>query len=74
MAVSPKERAILRGLAQRLAEVAALPTQQEKAELWRRLNRLERVRPMIILQNGTWHETGGEIKLETQDEFARQQE
>jgi hypothetical protein len=74
MAVSPKERAILRGLAQRLAEVAALPTQQEKAELWRRLNRLERARPMIILQNGTWHETGGEIKLETQDEFARQQE
>jgi len=64
----------VRDLAQRLAEIAALPVQREKAELWRRLNRLERVRPMVLLQNGTWHETGDEIKLESEDAFAREQE
>jgi hypothetical protein len=74
MSISEKDKTILRDLAKRLAEIAALPIQREKAELWRRLNRLERVRPIVLLQNGTWHETGGQIKLETEDEFARGQE
>jgi len=74
MAIPERDRSILRGLARQLAEIAALPEQQEKAELWRRLNRLERVRPMVILQNGTWHETGDEMKLSCEDEFARGQE
>lgn len=74
MSVPPKDRSTIRDLAQRVAEVAALPVQQEKAGLWRRLNRLEPVRPMVLLQNATWHETGGQISLETEDEFARQQE
>lgn len=74
MALSEKDRTILRDLAKQLAEIGSLPVQQEKAELWRRLNRLERVRPMVLLQNGTWHETGGEIAVETEDEFARGQE
>jgi hypothetical protein len=30
---------------------------EEKRKLWRRLNSMERVRPMVVLQNGTWHET-----------------
>lgn len=74
MALSRTDTTILRDLAGRFAEIASLPVQQEKADLWRRLNRLERVRPLIILQNGTWHETKDEIPLETEDEFARQQE
>ena len=74
MAVSAKEKKMLRDLAKKIAEIAALPVQKEKLELWRRLNSLERVRPMVLLQNGTWHETGSEIKLEAKDEFARQQE
>ena len=74
MALPQKDRIVLRDLAKQLAEIAALPVQQEKAELWRRLNRLERVRPMVLLQNGTWHETKDEITLETEDKFARDQE
>ncbi len=74
MATSARDKAIVRSLAEQLAEVAVLPVQQEKAELWRRHNRLERVRPLVLLQNGTWHETGGEVELETEDEFAREQE
>jgi len=74
MAPPARDLVILRDLAKQLAQLAALPIQQEKAELWRRLNRLERTRPLILLQNGTWHETGSEITLECHDEFARQQE
>jgi hypothetical protein len=72
--ITAHEKTILRDLAKRLAEIAALPVQQEKAELWRRLNSLDPVRPMIMLQNGTWHETGDTIKMETECEFARDQE
>ena len=74
MSPPQRDKAILRELAKHLAEIASMPVQQERAELWRRLNRLERVRPMILLQNGTWHETGDEITLQTEDEFARKQE
>ena len=74
MTVPEKDKAIVQGLAKQLAEVAALPVQQEKAELWRKLNRLEQVRPLVMLQNGTWHETGDEIQCEAEDEFARGQE
>jgi len=74
VSISKKDRTVLRNLARRLAEIAALPVQKEKAELWRRLNHLERLRPMVLLQNATWHETKDEIRLETQDEFARSQE
>ena len=54
MSLSDKDRTTLRDLATRLAEIAALPVQQEKAALWRRLNRLERTRPLVLLQNATW--------------------
>lgn len=74
MALPDKDKRVLRDLAKKLAEVAALPVQKEKADLWRRLNRLERVRPLVMLFNDTWHETGSQIELETQDEFARGQE
>ncbi len=74
MALCERDTGILRGLAKRLAEVAALPVQQEKAELWRRLNALERTRPLILLQNATWHETGWQIECACEDEWARRQE
>jgi hypothetical protein len=74
MSVLPKEREILRGLAAKLAEIAARPEQQTKADLWRRLNSLERVRPMVLLQNATWHENASEITMECESEFARGQE
>lgn len=74
MSIPKKDKTTLQNLSKELAYIAALPVQKEKAELWRRLNRLEQVRPMVLLQNGTWHETGDQIKLETEDEFARGQE
>lgn len=43
MNMSKKDRAILQGLARKVADIAALPIQQQKANMWRRLNRLEHV-------------------------------
>jgi len=74
MSIPEKDLKIVRDLAKKIAEISALPEQKEKADLWYKLNSLEHVRPMILLHNGTWHETGDEIKLETEDGFARQHE
>ena len=74
MAVTARDKSVTQGLAARVAEIAALPVQREKAELWRRLNSLERVRPMVILQNGTWHQTGDQIRLEAEEDWVRAHE
>jgi len=74
MSIPEKDKNILRGLAKQIADIAALPIQKEKADLWYRLNRLESVRPMVLLHNGTWHETSDQIKVESEDSFARGQE
>jgi hypothetical protein len=73
-AIKPADLQILRELARELAEIGNLPLQKVKAELWRRLNRLERVRPMILLQNATWIETKDEIQLRCAGEWARKRE
>lgn len=66
---------ILRDLAREFADVSRLPVQKEKADLWRRLNRLERVRPMILLQNATWHETRDMFfQLQCENEWTRNHE
>ncbi|MDD2708177.1 MAG: uroporphyrinogen decarboxylase family protein [Verrucomicrobiae bacterium] len=54
--VSPDEIKTLRGLAQKKAAIAALPVQQERRQLWTRLNRLEAVRPPIWIFEIPWHE------------------
>ena len=71
MSITGKDREIIRDLAKQVAEIAAWPIMEEKKKLWRRLNSLERVRPMVVLRNGTWHETGWfidrEIKCEGEE-------
>lgn len=47
---------ILRDLAARVAEIAALPVQEEKRELWRALNALRPVRPMVMIDQVCWNE------------------
>jgi hypothetical protein len=51
-----QDRAILRELAARTAEIAALPVQEEKRRLWRALNRLAPVRPMVAIDQVCWNE------------------
>ncbi|NPV53724.1 MAG: hypothetical protein HPY71_09400 [Firmicutes bacterium] len=71
--ISKKDKQILRELVEKVAEIAALPVQQEKAGMWKRLNGLERVKPMIWINEIPWHEmdVNGELELKTEDEFCR---
>lgn len=48
--------AILRSLAAEVAEIAALPIQEEKRRLWRQLNALHPARPMVMIDQVCWNE------------------
>ena len=62
---SRKDAAIVRELAARAAEIAALPVQEEKRALWRRLNALKPARPMVMIDQVCWNEmnVGDELTL-----------
>lgn len=54
--LNSKDVEIVRELAVRVAEVAALPVQEEKRALWRRLNALKPARPMVMIDQVCWNE------------------
>lgn len=64
---------IVRELVRQLAEIAALPVQQETIALWKAHNGLRPVRPMVQLDGIPWHEmdVDGELVLRTEDGFCR---
>jgi len=73
--ISNKEKEVLRKLATELAEVGKLPEQKYKANMWRRLNGLEKVKPMVWMNEIPWHELGPEVNtMETTHELCRKQE
>ncbi len=74
MSVSPKDKDTLRRLAGDVAEIAALPVHKEKADMWRRLNRLDRVRPMVWINEVCWEEMGEEARLTIADPVLREAE
>ncbi len=53
---SMKDVGIVRELAARVADIAALPVQEEKRELWRKLNARRPVRPMVMIDQVCWNE------------------
>jgi len=67
--VSAQDRAVIRELASRVAEIAALPVQEEKRRLWRKLNALEPERPMVMADQVCWNEMNidDELTLRCQD-------
>lgn len=69
--VNQQDRDILQGLAARVATVAALPVQEEKRRLWRRLNCLKPVRPMVMVDQVCWNEMGAEMALRCSDPECR---
>ena len=54
---------IIRELAGRVAEIAALPVQEETRELWRKLNAKEPQRPMVTIDNVCWNEMNVDDEL-----------
>ena len=63
----------MRELGAQVAEIAALPVQQETIALWKALNGLRPIRPMVMIDQVCWHEmeAGDELALRSEDEFCR---
>jgi hypothetical protein len=76
MTVRVGDKEVLRELGEEVARIAALPVQQEAIELWKALNGLEPVRPMVAIDQIPWNEmdVDGELTLRTEDEFCREME
>ncbi len=71
--------AVVRELAARVAEIAALPVQRERTLEWHALHRLERVRPMAMIGEIPWHELAApgvagadELRMQSTDPMARE--
>ena len=73
MPISDHDKTVLRRLAEQRAEIAALPVQEERRELWRRLNDLEPVKPLVWVNEICWWEFVEEedLQLQTQDSWAQ---
>jgi hypothetical protein len=73
MLVDRKDRDTLRALAEEVAEIAALPVQQETIALWKASNDLKPVRGMVMIDQIPWHEMAvdGELALRTEDGFCQ---
>jgi len=71
--VTARDRDIVRRLAGEIAEIAALPIHTQKAEMWRSLNDLRPVRPMVWVNEIPWHEMNvdGELTPQAADAFWR---
>ncbi len=72
-AVSHTDLEALRALAHEVAEIAAMPVQQETISLWKALNSLRPVRPLALIDEIPWHEMDidGELALRTEHKTAR---
>ena len=74
--LSKQDVTIIRDLAGQVAEIAALPIQEEKRALWRKLNSLRPERPMVMIDQVCWNEMdfNGELTLRCEDPECRQYE
>jgi hypothetical protein len=73
MKYTKKDAGMLRELGRQVAEIAALPRQRETIRLWKALNGLKPVRPMVMIDQIPWHEmnVGDELTLRAEGEEAR---
>jgi hypothetical protein len=70
------DKEIIRRLAAEVAEIAALPVQEQKRNMWRGLNARKPVRPMVMIDNVCWNEMNvdNELTLECEDGECRSYE
>jgi hypothetical protein len=72
MNVSQKDSTILRTLAGRIREIAALPVMAERKRLWHKHNALKGERPLVLaFPEGAWPELLSESVCECEDELLR---
>jgi hypothetical protein len=70
--IGKRDREMIRDLARKVAEIAHLPVMAERRAMWMRHNRLQRVRPMILVfPEGSWRELLPESSLQCESNEAR---
>ena len=75
MAISGKEKSILRELARKVADIGHDPLQEKNRQIWRKHNSLQRVRPLVLVfPEGSWCELLPDSILQCEDAEARQYE
>ena len=74
MELKKEEAEVLRTLADTYMEIASLPVQRKKMELWKAFNRHDNTRPMVLIDQLPWNELdrGGELACVAQDPFFRE--
>jgi len=76
LSMNKDDVAIIHQLAAQVAEIAALPAQEEKRHLWRKINALNPDRPMVMIDQVCWNEMNidGELTLRCTDTECRKYE
>lgn len=76
MTISQEDKQTFRTLAKKYSEVAFLDTHAKTMEDWKRLNSLNPVRPMIMIDQIPWHEmnVNDELTLKCEDHLLRRLE
>lgn len=71
MEISRNDIEILRELGREYMEIATLPIQRKKMEMWKAFNRSDSSRPMVIIDQLPWNELNdkGELTLKVENEF-----
>ena len=71
--ITKEDKKILRSLAHKKAEIADNPIHHKKMEMWKSLNDLKVVRPLIWINEIPWHEMNidNELTLMTSTEFSK---
>ena len=75
-AITKRDMDVLRELAKRTMEVANRPVQEEKRNLWKRLNGLKPCRPMVLIDQICWNEMNveDELTIRCEDALCREYE
>jgi hypothetical protein len=74
--ISTRDADTIKRLAAEIYRIGSLPVQQEKADMWRRVNDREPVRPMVYVNEEPWAELSandvdGELACVCEDRFLR---
>jgi len=71
--LSKRDKDILKRIGEETAKISALPIHKKKAELWKRMNDLDSVRPMVYINEIPWHEMNvdDELTLQCENKWAR---
>jgi len=76
MRVSQNEINILRQLGEKYMNYASLPIQREKLRMWKALNAAKHERPMVVIDQGPWHELAvthpEQLKCQVADPYWRE--